>query len=171
MSEAKSTITIGDPIEVKGRILYEGDGVDLIPSDKVAVAAEFLNIYKGSKVVFNESVEMLYSPELSEKNSKETFVALIDKGIESDELNKFEEYKISDEAGDEILFGDSNSDKQVNAQDTLNVLTGWLRKSAAPENDTILRMNVTGDPRIDTYDVISIMENYINGSEFKVLSN
>ena len=31
-------------------------------------------------------------------------------------------------------------------------------------------MNVTGDSRVDTYDVLGIMENYINGSEFRVIS-
>ena len=68
------------------------------------------------------------------------------------------------------FFGDVNNDETINAQDALNTLSAWLRKSDAPEGLDIVRMNVTGDSRINTYDALGIMEHYVNGSEFKVLS-
>ena len=69
-----------------------------------------------------------------------------------------------------VSFGDVNNDETINAQDALNTLSAWLRKSDAPEGLDIVRMNVTGDSRINTYDALGIMEYYVNGSEYKVLS-
>ena len=70
-----------------------------------------------------------------------------------------------------IAFGDTNSDAAINAQDALAVVDAWLRKGDAPADDMILRMNVNGDSRINTFDALGIVEHFVNGSEFRVITN
>ena len=52
-----------------------------------------------------------------------------------------------------------------------DTLSTWLRKSSAPEGIKVIKMNVTGDSRINTSDALGIMEYYVNGKEFSILNN
>ena len=49
----------------------------------------------------------------------------------------------------------------INAQDALAVVNFWLRRGDAPNDGEILRANVNGDGRIDTYDVLGIVEAFV----------
>ncbi len=168
-SKSENNIIIGEQITAKARTLYVGDGVDLIPGNQSAVAVEFTNLDGVPNIVLNDNITMLYSDEISKKTGAKTYVALVNTTVALDGLNDVSKYSISSKNANTIKFGDANSDGVVNAQDTLNTLSGWLRKSGSPDNNAILSMNVTGDSRIDTYDVLGIMENYINASEYKVV--
>jgi hypothetical protein len=168
-SKSEKNIIIGEQVTAKARTLYVGDGVDLIPGGKSAVAVEFANLDGIPHIVLNDNITMLYSEEISKKTGTITYVALVDTTIVLDGLNDVSKYNISSKSASTIKFGDANGDDVVNAQDTLNTLSGWLRKSGSPNNNAILAMNVTGDSRIDTYDVLGIMENYVNSSEYKIV--
>ncbi len=168
--KALEKIIIGEKVTASGRIMYDGDGIDIIPSNKSAIAVEFSNLTGTPSIKLNDNIEMRYSAEISNKTGKVTYVALVNKTVALDGLNDINKYTISNKKSKEIKFGDANIDLTVNAQDALNTLAAWLRKSETPSDESILSMNVTGDSRIDTYDVLGIMENYINGSEFKVIS-
>ncbi len=169
-SKAIDKIIIGEQITASGRILYDGDGIDIIPANKSAIAVEFSNLTGTPTIKLNDNIEMLYSAEISNKTGKVTYVALVNKTVALDGLNDINKYTINNKKSSEIKFGDANGDSIVNAQDTLNTLSAWLRKNGNPSDEGILSMNVTGDSRVDTYDVLGIMENYINGSEFRVIS-
>ena len=69
-----------------------------------------------------------------------------------------------------IAFGNVCSDDVINAQDALAVVDAWLRKGAEPTDDMILRMNVNGDSRINTFDALGIVEYFVNGMEFRVIT-
>ncbi len=169
-SKSSKKIIIGEQVTASGRIMYDGDGIDIIPSNKSAIAVEFSNLTGTPSIKLNDNIEMRYSAEISNKTGKVTYVALVNKTVALDGLSDINKYTIANKKSSEIKFGDANLDSTVNAQDALNTLSAWLRKSGTPSDEGILSMNVTGDSRIDTYDVLGIMENYINGSEFRVIS-
>ncbi|MEG1778736.1 MAG: dockerin type I domain-containing protein, partial [Oscillospiraceae bacterium] len=109
------------------------------------------------------------SAQLTQKSGTTTYVALIDASQSLDKFNDITAFTITEKPSTEIIFGDTNTDKVVNAQDALNVVSAWLRKGEAPTDDKILSMNVNSDARINTVDAMAIMENYINNSELAVL--
>ncbi|MDU4890731.1 MAG: DUF4430 domain-containing protein [Clostridium sp.] len=168
--KGSARVIIGEAVTAKGRILYDGDGIDLIPADKSAVAVEFSNLTGAPTITFNEKNTMVYSKAMSDKSNVPTYVALVNKTEALDGLNDMTKYSINNKDSLTIKFGDSNGDEVINAQDALNTLSAWLRKSNAPTDNKILAMNVTADSRIDTYDVLGVMEHYVNGNEFRVIS-
>lgn len=170
-ADSRGNTVVGKTIKATSRILFNGDGIDLIPANKKAVAVEFINIDGSPKIIFNNNTEMTYSEELSKKKGVATYVALIDTVIPTEELDDVSKYLIdSSLSTSTINFGDVNDDKVVNAQDALNVLAVWLRKSSAPEGTQIVKMNVNADSRINTSDSLGIMEYYVNGKEYSILS-
>ena len=170
VSKSETNIIIGEQLTANARQLYKGDGVDLIPGSKSAIAVEFTNLIDTPHIMLNDNITMLHSKEISDKTGITTYVALVDTTVALDGLKDINRYDISSKKkADTLKFGDSNGDNTVNAQDALNTLSGWLRKTGTPDNNSILSMNVTGDSRIDTYDVISMMEAYVNGIEYKVI--
>ncbi|WP_051652418.1 DUF4430 domain-containing protein [Clostridium algidicarnis] len=170
VSKSEANIIIGEQLTANARQLYKGDGVDLIPGSKSAIAVEFTNLIDTPHIMLNDNITMLHSKEISDKTGITTYVALVDTTVALDGLKDINRYDISSKKkADTLKFGDSNGDNTVNAQDALNTLSGWLRKTGTPDNNSILSMNVTGDSRIDTYDVLSMMEAYVNGIEYKVI--
>ena len=150
------------------RVLYTGDDSDLIPASKKAVSVDFVNLSGTPNLAF-EGIDFYYSPELSAKKGTVTYAALVDVDLTSEDLNDTTKYSVDAGNPENIRFADTNDDDTINAQDALNTLTAWLRKTDAPEGKGILVMNVTADPMIDTYDVLSVMEHYINATEFAVI--
>ena len=155
--------------------LYKGDDIDLIPSTKKAVAIAVTGIDEFSTLVYNDGtneIQFQYSSEITAETKIPTFVALVDASISmANFVNK--DYLTINGTGidaSNILFGDTNADAAVNAQDALNVVNAWLRKDAAPTDSKILRMNVNGDSRINTYDALGIVEAYISGSDYGVVT-
>lgn len=152
--------------------LYTGDGVDLIPSDKKAVAIALDGIHEDASVVYKDethTIKFLYNVEISDRTDMPSYVALVDKAISMKELADLDHYKITEETQDTIMFGDSNGDGVVNAQDALAAVDAWLRKGDALTDDQILALNVNGDSRLNTFDALGIVEAVVNGTDFAVV--
>ena len=171
VSNANANIEIADKEIVSIKTLYQGDGSDLIDSNKKAVAISLLNVEENQEILFKDDVKLYYSEEFTSRLSNTTYVALVDSSISEEDLNNIDNYKISkDNESEAILFGDADDNQIINAQDALNNLSTWLRKSKAPNDKGIMVMNVTGDSKIDTSDALSVVEKYIKGEDFLVIS-
>ena len=55
-------------------------------------------------------------------------------------------------------------------RDALSAVDTWLRKTDAPDDDEILSLNVNGDSRINTFDALGIVEKFVDGSEYIVVT-
>ena len=168
---AKSTITFVEKevAQVNARELYTSEGLDVIPENMKAVAAEFTLVENTTDVKFGDT-KFYYSPEFTEKTGKVTYVALVssDTSLESlSDINGYILTKTSEEA-ETVLFGDINNDG-IDAQDALAAVSSWLRKTEL-NNKEIISINVNADGRINTRDAIDVVDNYVAGKEFKVLS-
>ena len=170
---AKGTVDVVAGVSFSAVCLYQGDDVDLIPSDKKAVAVAVTGVALGSKLTFKlgeAEVAFQYSQEVSAKTGVSTYVALVNAEIEMEQFVNDANYTIGAVAADGILFGDVNGDGVVNAQDALAVSDAWLRKNDAPNALQILAMNVNGDSRINTFDALGIVEAFVNGTEYGVVT-
>ena len=151
--------------------LYEGDGVDLIPTDKKAIAVAISGATV-SNLIFNDgtcSYICSYSPEITAKVGVSSFVALADASVETKAFAKIDNYT-TQTTSPGILFGDANADGRVNAQDALAAVDCWLRKTDAPTGNQILTLNVNGDSRINTFDALGIVEAFVDGDTYAVVT-
>ena len=167
--EAEDETQIVDGISFSAGVLYQGDGLDLIPNDKMAIAVAVTGISGGTKLTFfdgSNTIEFVYSAEISAK----TGVALVDASIAIKNLADESFYTLPGGDATTITFGDTNGDGVLNAQDALAVVDAWLRKGDAPTDDGILVMNVNGDSRINTFDALGIVEKFITGNELGVIT-
>ena len=167
---AKGTVDVVVGISFSAVCLYEGDDVDLIPSTQKAVAVAITGISGGSKVTFQNETVFQYSAEVTAKTGVATYVALVDAAIDMAEFVTERNFTIGAASQDAITFGDTNSDGVVNAQDALAAVDTWLRKGEAPTDIQILTMNVNGDSRINTFDALGIVEAFISGTEYGVVT-
>lgn len=172
-SAACGTVKTGkeDELVCSAVCLYEGDGVDLIPTDKKAMAVAIAGATV-TNLAFHDgthSYTFCYSPEITEKVGVSTFVALVDASVESKAFANIENYATKT-TSPSILFGDANGDGLVNAQDALAAVDCWLRKSDAPTDSQILTLNVNGDSRINTFDALGIVEAFVNGDTCAVVT-
>ena len=174
-----NTNTTGTVIAVKGLAysavcLYKGDDVDLIPSDKMAVAVAVVGTDEEcSKLTFandDYEYEFLYSEAISAATNIPTYVALVDSSIDMKEFAVKTNFLMEKEVASTVTFGDTNGDGIVNAQDALGVVDTWLRKTEAPSDDGILAMNVNGDSRINTFDALGIVEAFVDGTEYIIVT-
>jgi cytochrome oxidase Cu insertion factor (SCO1/SenC/PrrC family) len=69
---------------------------------------------------------------------------------------------------EEFYFADVDNNGTLDAQDALDTLSAWRRKTGIRGNRDILAMNVTADGRIDTVDVLASVEGYISGAWIEV---
>ncbi len=153
--------------------LYTGDDVDLIPATKKAVAVAVVGIESATKLTYNDGTNQYvfkYSAEISEKTGIATYVALVDASIAMEQFVNKLNFTFSEDAATNIQFGDTNGDGVVNAQDALNAVDAWLRKGDAPTDDQILTLNVNSDSRINTFDALGIVEKFVDGSDFGVVT-
>ena len=160
-------------ISFSATCLYIGDDVDLIPSDKMAVAVAVTGIASGSKLTYNDgtnAVEFQYSAEITAKTGVSTYVALVDASIAMENFVNKSNFTIAASGAATITFADANGDGVINAQDALAAVDTWLRKSDAPTGDQILVLNVNGDSRINTFDALGIVEAFVNGSTYGVVT-
>ena len=162
-------------ITVSAMELYTGDGVDLIPENKKAIAVAVTGIDHSSPLVYNDGtneIQLYYSGEITAKTGISTYVALVSKEIKTANFSNKAYYTANGKGVDplSIAFGDTNSDAAINAQDALAVVDAWLRKGEEPTDDMILRMNVNGDSRINTFDALGIVEVFVNGDTFRVIT-
>ena len=159
---------IVEGISFSAGVLYQGDGVDLIPTDKKAIAAAVTGIASGTKLTYfdgTNTIEFVFSAEISAKTGVATYVALVDASIATENFSNESFYTLPGGDATTITFGDTNGDGLLNAQDALAVVDAWLRKSDAPTDAEILVMNVNGDSRINTFDALGIVEKFVTGSE------
>ena len=170
---AAGVVVVVDGVSFSAVCLYQGDGIDLIPADKKAVAVAVTGIRAGVSLRYHDgtnTISFRYSEEATEKSGVPTYVALADSAIDMENFVSEDHYTVGSTAADQITFGDSNGDGVVNAQDALAAVDAWLRKGDAPEDDQILVLNVNGDSRINTFDALGIVEAFVNGTEYGVVT-
>ncbi len=170
---AAGTVTVVDGISFSAVCLYQGDGIDLIPAEKKAVAVAVTGIDAGTSLTYRDgtnTVNFHYSAETTEKSGVPTYVALVDSAIDMESFVSEENFTIGTGAAEAIAFGDSNGDGKVNAQDALAAVDVWLRKGQAPDDVQILVLNVNGDSRINTFDALGIVESFVNGTDYAVVT-
>lgn len=168
---AKSTITFVEKevSQVSARELYVSEVIDVIPENMKAIAAEFTLVADTTNVKFGDT-EFYYSPEFTEKTGKVTYIALVPEETTLDNLSNINNYTLAEgkEQSSSVMFGDINNDG-IDAQDALAAVSSWLRKTTL-DNKDMISLNVSADGRINTRDAIDIVDNYVSGKEFKVLS-
>ena len=153
--------------------LYTGDGIDLIPATKKAVAVSVVGIENAANLTYNDGVNQYvfkYSEEISGKTGIAAYVALVDASIDMVQFVNKLNFAFTEDAASQIRFGDTNADGVVNAQDALNTVDAWLRKGMEPTDDQILAMNVNSDSRINTFDALGIVEKFVDGSDLGVVT-
>lgn len=156
--------------------LYEGDGRDLIPEDKMAIAVQVVGLNQKAKLMYKgtETIEFMYSADASAAAKCNTYVALVDSSIDHTMFTdgtKFDlNFTKSEIENDSFTFGDTNADGEINAQDALNVVNTWLRKTEEVTDLDILHMNVNSDARVNTFDALGVVENFVDGITFAVVN-
>jgi len=178
MIKVDSTTAAGNIAVVKGIsysaiCLYTGDDIDLIPATKKAVAVSVVGIENATKLTYNDGTNQYvfkYSAEISAKTGIATYVALVDTSIAMEQFVNKLNFTFTEDAATNIMFGDTNGDGVVNAQDALNAVDAWLRKGDAPTDDQILTLNVNGDSRINTFDALGIVEKFVDGSDLGIVT-
>ena len=170
---AAGNIEVVKGISYSAICLYTGDDIDLIPATKMAVAVSVVGIENATKLTYNDGTNQYvfkYSEEISNKTGIATYVALVDASIAMEQFVNKLNFTFTEDAATNITFGDTNGDGVVNAQDALAAVDAWLRKGDAPTDDQILTLNVNGDTRINTFDALGIVEKFVDGSDFGVVT-
>ena len=173
VTKASGTVNVIQGVSYSAVCLYEGDDVDLIPSSKKAVAVSVVGIEKATKLTYSDGTneyEFKYSAEISEKTGIDAYVAIVDASVDMTQFANKVNFTLAEDEASQITFGDSNVDGVVNAQDALSAVDTWLRKTDAPTDDEILALNVNSDSRINTFDALGIVETYVDGSEYLVVT-
>ncbi|MBR5490437.1 MAG: hypothetical protein IKV79_04105 [Oscillospiraceae bacterium] len=153
--------------------LYTGDNIDLIPEAKKAIAVAVTGIVNGTKLSYNDgtnAIDFNYSAEITEKTGISSYVALVDTEIATENFANEDYFTIPGGEAPAISFGDTNSDGTINAQDALNIVNSWLRIGEELADNDILVQNVNGDSRINTFDALGIVEKFVNGADFGVVT-
>ena len=158
-------------------ILYKGDNVDLIPENKMAVCVQIINLSQKAKLTFKqpdgEVITFRYNQQVSDAAHVNSYVALLDSSIDMEIFKDASSYTLmfdqADIADCALNFGDTNEDNVVNAQDALAVVNAWLRKTETVTDLDILHMNINSDSRVNTYDALGIVENFVNGHQFAIV--
>ena len=170
---AAGTVNVVKGISYSAICLYTGDDIDLIPATKKAVAVSVVGIESATKLTYNDGTNQYafkYSAEISAKTGIATYVALVDASIAMENFANKQNFTFTEDTAAQIIFGDTNGDGVINAQDALNTVDAWLRKGDAPTDDQILTMNVNGDSRVNTFDALGIVEKFVDGSDLGVVT-
>ena len=170
---AAGTVNVVKGISYSAICLYTGDDIDLIPTTKKAVAVSVVGIENATKLTYNDGTNQYvfkYSAEISAKTGIATYVALVDASIAMENFANKQNFTFTEDTASQIIFGDTNGDGVINAQDALNTVDAWLRKGDAPTDDQILTMNVNGDSRVNTFDALGIVEKFVDGSDLGVVT-
>lgn len=169
VTTAIHTVALTAPIEVglTVRELFTGDGIDLIPADKRAVAIGISGHPEGT-VAYYEDTALVLSPELTAKAGLPTYVLVTTPQEPAEELADPASYRFETGTAATLRFGDTDANQVINAQDALDVIAAWLRKSPVTTDQQILVHNVTSDARINTADALALMEHYVSGTELAV---
>jgi hypothetical protein len=158
-----------EPVSATVRELFTGDGVDLIPASKRAVAVAFTGVPEGVSVTY-KGADLIYSPEMTAKHGVATYVLMTTPAEPSSDLVAVSNYAVGASQAATVRFGDTDVNQVINAQDAVDVISAWIRLTAVTGDQQILRMNVTSDPRIDTFDALGIMEQFVSNRELAIIS-
>lgn len=172
-AKANGSVSVVKGISYSAVCLYTGDDIDLIPSSKKAVAVSVTGVESKAKLTYNDGTktyEFKYSAEISENTGVATYVALVDSSVDMAQFVNKANFTLEGDNTEELTFGDANGDGVVNAQDALSAVDTWLRKADAPSDDEILALNVNSDSRINTFDALGIVEAYVDGNEYIVVT-
>lgn len=172
-NKANGSVNVVNGVSFSAVCLYQGDNVDLIPSSKKAVAIAVTSVSGPRKVAYNNgtnAINFIYSPEISAKTGVSSYVALVPASIDMASFANKANYEVTNDVAEFMSFGDSNFDGVVNAQDALSAVDSWLRKSDAPDDNEILALNVNSDSRINTFDALGIVESFVNGTDYQVVT-
>jgi hypothetical protein len=157
------------------RELSKGDDGDLFLKNKrvVAVSFEARRGEHGEDVVqkvYFDMRELVYSRELSQKYSVDTYIVLLDKSISDEELRDIDKYSFDSKLkSEEIIFGDTDNTKIINAQDAVDILSVCKKKSEAPDNRGKIIMDTTTDGKINALDAVAIMDYYVDAKPFRIV--
>ena len=165
-----------NPIGIETAVLYQGDGVDLIPEDKIAMKVTITGITDVTKQIGFTSKDQyatLYvSKDFVQSSGVQSYLMIVNANTSLEDLLNPECYQVYDsQKADQIAFGDTNEDTYIDAQDALNVVSAWLRKENTSVNSKmILTYNVNADQRIDTEDALAIVERFVSSQPFKIMT-
>lgn len=166
-------VNIVDDISFSACVLYQGDGIDLIPENKMAVCVAVANLDANYALAYSDgknTYDFMYSDAVTKKTGIMSYVALVDSSIKLENFVNADNFTVGTKAGSELVFGDANGDGVINAQDALNSVNAWLRKTDAPTDTEILRLNVNSDSRINTFDALGIVEYFVHGNEYIIVN-
>ena len=138
-----------------------------------AVAVILYHLFDAAKLTYhdgNKEYPFKDSAEISAKTGIAPYVALVDASLALSDFENKQNFTLAEEAAATVTFGDANGDGVVNAQDALAAVDTWLRKGDAPSDDKILILNVNSDGRINTFDALGIVEKFVDGSDFGVVT-
>lgn len=166
---ASAEVGVVTGISYTAAVLYQGDGVDLIPTDKKAVAVMVAGLENTASLTYTAngaSIPFSYNAAISDRTGVATYVAVVGTQYADESFASAESFNLTiTNDRNEMLFGDSNSDGIINAQDALAGVNYWLRRSGTPDDSQILAMNVNCDSRINTFDALGIVEMFVNGTD------
>ncbi len=171
--KASGTVNIVDELSFSACVLYQGDGIDLIPENKMAVCVAVANLDENSALTYSDgknTYDFMYSDAITNKTGIMSYVTLVDSSIKLENFINADNFTLGTKTGSELVFGDANGDGVINAQDALNSVNAWLRKTYAPTDTEILRLNVNSDSRINTFDVLGIVEYFVHGNEYIIVN-
>ena len=173
---------------------YTGEKDGLIPENKKCVIVQFKQKEKEEIVEVKLSKEekqyLYYSQELSDKRNTPTYIGLFDTSVKKEDLLKMDSYEFHEiekskdkkEKAEnieedyskpekyEIIFGDVNDDKVVNAQDILDVQSILSGKLDLVDEKQIIAINVSMDSKIDNADIDQIMNYFLSKVEYTILT-
>jgi uncharacterized protein with PIN domain len=171
-STAITTIAFTD-VGISVRELFTGDGVDLIPSGRRAVAVLISDTPSVGARMTYKGTDLIYSPEMTARHGMATYVLFTTPSESNADLLNFGNYSFGAFPGGTaatVRFGDTDGNGLINAQDALDVVAAWLRVTPVTTNMQILTMNVNSDSRINTFDALAIVEYYVSHMDFAILS-
>ncbi|MDR0592421.1 MAG: DUF4430 domain-containing protein [Bifidobacteriaceae bacterium] len=148
--------------------LFTGDGVDLIPASARAVAVSFSGVDLTGLAPTFKGQGLISSPELTAKRGQPTYVLVTAPATAAADLVAVASYTFPAGAPQAVKFGDTDANGLINAQDATDSISAWLRVKAVASNQDILRHNVTSDARINTFDALAVVANYVSGVDFPI---
>ncbi|MGL5353192.1 MAG: metallophosphoesterase [Clostridium sp.] len=169
--ESKISFVKTNIVQAFPRELYTSSGTDVIPAGYKAYAIEFVGAELNSSVKSNNDNSIYYNTNFSSKNNKLTYVTIVKDTVTKEELSNIANYTLSaakPEVENTLTFGDINNNG-LDAQDALASVSSWLRKTEIT-NKGILTLNTSGDGSINTRDAIEIVDKFVSGKEFGILS-